>query len=275
MYAWQAAELEGLLAEAERLCRDLQTENADLRRQLKCSNASPGSVQAAGPASAADTASEARAGEAEVSAGINSAQLPEEAPSTAAAAAGLPQPCTETPVACAAGRPAAGPARQGGSDAGLAALRASPADAATGARRRSEGGALRASAARLPLAARTCLLRAQDALLASLPALSSPGDAHLTSESAAPAASLLVRPDDSRAPAAETAEPAVDPNAAQRDAAALLAEVVVDPTLPALPFEGLSQRLSQVAIILSTHSIHDRPDVCAKSSLSGVDGARK
>lgn len=235
----QAAELEGLLAEAEKLCRDLQAENADLRRQLKCSNASPGSVQAARPASAADTASEARAAGAEAGAGIDSAQIPEEAPSTAAAAAGLPQHCRESQAALAPSGPQAGPARRGSSDAGLTAHGATPAEVAAGARRRSEGGPLRASAGRLPLAARTCLLRAQDALLASL----SPGDAHLTSESAAPAASLLVRPADSSALAAETA---LACDAAQRDAAALLAEVVVDPTLPALPFEGLSQRLSQV-----------------------------
>ena len=158
----------------------------------------------------------------------------------------MPQPCTEPQAALAPRQPLAGPARRGGSDAGLAVRSASLAEAAAGARRRSEGNALRASAARLPLAARTCLLRAQDALLASLPALGSPGNAHPTPESAAPAAGLLVRPEESSAQAAGTAETASAFDVAQRDAAALLAEVVVDPTLPALPFEGLSQRLSQV-----------------------------
>ena len=184
----------------------------------------------------------------------------------------MPQHCSEPQAALAAGRLQAGSAKRGGSDAGLVARSASPAEAAAGARRRSEGSALRASAARLPLAARTCLLRAQDALLASLPALGSPGNAHPTSESAAPATSLLVRPEDSSAPAAETAEAAADFDAAQRDAAALLAEVVVDPTLPALPFEGLSQRLSQVCHQVNQYQPDGHPAVCAGLKSSGVDG---
>ncbi len=97
------------------------------------------------------------------------------------------------------------------------------------ARRCSEGGTVR-SAARLPLAARTCLLRAQDALLASSPA-------QLDNATVLAVAAAMTMPDgsprDAISPAGQPAEPAT-------------AGKVEDPMLPPLPFEGLSQRLSQV-----------------------------
>ena len=90
---------------------------------------------------------------------------------------------------------------------------------------------------RLPLTARTCLLRTQDALLAASPAQR---DSTAVLASAAAMTPPGGSAQDADSPAGQGSEPA----SAEPEAAA--AAVVEGSMLPLLPFEGLSQRLSQV-----------------------------
>ena len=206
----QAAELEAFLAEAESLCNTLQNENADLKHQLEARQDAPANAQPA--ASPAKTVTETLSAAAAASTPLEGTPMPEETPQSAAA------PVTAAPSA---GRPT-----------GLM-LRGASAEppGSSGSRRRSEA---------LPLAACTCLLRAQDALLAAAsPPQGTPADAPVT------AAAAAATPGAANARATPTSRVSNADETAQLDAASLAA-LVEDPTLPALPFEGLSQRLSQV-----------------------------
>ncbi len=157
----------------------------------------------------------------------------EAAPAVAAAVVPAAQRSPDHLLALAAGPQRPALARRCTSDAGLlpGGLTAQPGKVQTraGAPAAARAGPPR-SAARLPLAARTCLLRAQDALLASSPAQRN-GTAGLAS------AAAVTLPDggarDAHSPAAQL----------ELAASAVMPE---DPLLPPLPFEGLSQRLSQV-----------------------------
>lgn len=229
----QAAELEGLLAEAEKMFKALQDENAGLRRQLATTSqpspaatASPQALIASPIVAAEKAATESQAAAPQANAVPETAQTAKETPHAPAEAPAVQAPkSTEQLQALAAGRPRGAPARRGASDAGLQG-RAAPAPAGAGARRRSEGGA------RLPLAARTCLLRAQDALLAASPSQA----ANAVASPAQPATGATPRAgdNDAKSPAVQAATEADAP-----------AAMVEESTLPALPFEGLSQRLSQ------------------------------
>ena len=212
----QAAKLEAFLAEAESLCTALQSENADLKRQQEARQDDPANTQPT--ASPAKTVTETLSAAA---APLEDMPMPEETPQSAAA------PVTAAPSAR---RPT-----------GLV-LRGTSAEpqCSSGSRRRSEA---------LPLAARTCLLRAQDALLAAAsPPQGTPADAPAT------VAAASATPGAAEARATPTSQLATADETAQLDAASLAA-LVEDPTLPALPFEGLSQRLSQVEIAEVNHLI--------------------
>ncbi len=246
-WALQAMELEGLLGEAEKLVNALQSENADLKGQLTAIQSRSPALDTTPPtAPSASKAGESTATDSQSAAppaqdpalsvvselGKSEAAIGGEgAPAVAAAVVPVAQRSPDHLLALAGclQRPAV--ARRCTSDAGLVpgGLTAQPGKVAGAVRRRSESGAPR-SAARLPLAARTCLLRAQDALLASSPAQRN-GTAGLAS------AAAVTLPDggarDAHSPAAQL----------ELAASAVMPE---DPLLPPLPFEGLSQRLSQV-----------------------------
>lgn len=246
----QAKELEGLLGEAEKLVSALQSENADMKCQLAA-------MQSCSPADDATLPSDPSASEAggvKTATAFPSTALPEEDPAAPAAsehaeaeaAAAVPAPprSPDHLLALAGGPMRRAPARRCTSDAGLLPRgpAGQPGAGAGAARRRSDSGAPR-SAARLPLAVRTCLLRAQDALLASSPAQR---DSTAVLASAAAVTSPGRSTQDADSPAGQGSEPAT----VQLELAA--AALVEDPMLPPLPFEGLSQRLSQVHFIATT-----------------------
>ena len=246
-WALQAMELEGLLGEAEQLVNALQSENADLKGQLTAIQSrcpaldttppTAPSASKAGESTATDSQSAALPAQDPALSLVSELGKSEDAveggsaPAVAVAAVPLAQRSPDHLLALAGCLQRPTLARRCTSDAGLlpGGLTGQPGKAAGAARRRSESGAPR-SAARLPLAARTCLLRAQDALLSSSPAQRD-GTAVLASATAVTLPNGSAQ--DARSPAAqlELAASAVTPE---------------EPLLPPLPFEGLSQRLSQV-----------------------------
>ena len=173
---------------------------------------------------------------------LMSKALPEDR-AVAAAGSGPPR-STEYLLALAGCLERAAPTWRSSSDAGL--LHGSPAaePQAGAARHASESGAPRSSV-RLPLAARTCLLRAQDALLASLP-IQPDGSAVLACADAIDGPSE--RAQSTGSPPEQDASPANTAVGMLQETAAV-AGMVEDPTLPSLPFEGLSQRLSLVGYL--------------------------
>ncbi len=234
----QAQELEGLLGEAEKLVNTLQSENADLKCQLaamqRCSPAQgttpPTGPSASEPGEKTAAASPSAALSTHDPAAPTVSELAKGEADSAAAVPSTPR-SPDHLLALAAGPQRRALARRCTSDAGLlpGGPAGQPGAGARAARRCSESGAAR-SAARLPLAARTCLLRAQDALLASSPA-------QLDNATVLAVAAAMTTPDGSTQ---DTDSPARQP------AKSAAAGMIEDPMLPPLPFEGLSQRLSQV-----------------------------